>query len=174
MATALHQPSSHICFAFLAPCRCFQFVTLELISTGYLIKISKLKGQCQHHRPILWKPREGLTSFCSGPCTVVSSGHVPLGQASLLHSLPHHLCFLRPLDTQIIHMPAHPPTDTKRKLLQPWSVQRNYFHLFPFTAVALRLRGAAPKPGCLGFNPGSATYWLFDLEQVTFSATVFS
>lgn len=33
---------------------------------------------------------------------------------------------------------------------------------------------SAPKPDGLGFYPGSATYWLSDLEQMTFSAMVSS
>ena len=47
-------------------------------------------------------------------------------------------------------------------------------HLLHFAAVTLWLRGGAPKPDGLGFYPGSATSWLFDLEQTTFSAMVFS
>ena len=47
-------------------------------------------------------------------------------------------------------------------------------HLLHFTAVTLWLRGGAPKPDGLGFYPGSATSWLSDLEQMTFSAMVFS
>lgn len=68
-----------------------------------------------------------------------------------------------------------PPTHThKGSCYIVVCVQKNYFHLFHFTAVTLWLRGGTPKPDGLGFNPGLATDWLFELEQVPFSATVFS